>query len=61
MAKTLWYKIGQIPLNTISASLKYSETTAFTRYGSIGIKVWLFHHSKNKKINQLKKNTYLFL
>ena len=54
MAKTLWYKIGQIPLNTRGAPLKYSETTAFTRYGSIGIKVWLFHHSTNKIISRLK-------
>lgn len=44
MAKTEWFKFGQIPLNTISAPVQYGSNTAFTKYGSIGIKVWIYHH-----------------
>jgi len=44
MAKTEWFKFGQIPLNTINAPVQYAGSTAFTKYGSIGIKVWIYHH-----------------
>ena len=43
MAKTEWFKYGQIPLNTVNAKLEYSQSTAFTKYGSIGVKVWIYY------------------
>tara|TARA_B110001450_G_scaffold4597_1_gene4737 strand:- start:4657 stop:5595 length:939 start_codon:yes stop_codon:yes gene_type:complete len=46
MAKTEWFKFGQIPLNTIKASVQYADSTAFTKYGTLGIKVWIYHHEK---------------
>lgn len=46
MAKTEWFKFGQIPLNTISALVQYADSVAFTKYGSIGIKVWVYYHDK---------------
>lgn len=41
MARTEQYKEGRIPLHTIRADIDYSTATAFTIYGSIGIKVWI--------------------
>ena len=48
IAKTEWFKLGQIPLNTITAPLEYANSTAFTKYGSLGVKVWIYYHSNNK-------------
>lgn len=32
---------GKIPLTTLRANIDYGEATAFTTYGTIGIKVWI--------------------
>jgi ribosomal protein S3 len=45
MAKTEWFKYGQIPLSRINANLDYSSATSFTKYGSIGVKVWIYYHN----------------
>ncbi len=42
MARTEQYKDGQIPLHTIRADIDYSNATANTIYGSIGVSVWIF-------------------
>tara|TARA_B100000787_G_scaffold134087_1_gene102939 strand:+ start:443 stop:1372 length:930 start_codon:yes stop_codon:yes gene_type:complete len=44
MAKTEWFKYGQVPLNQINANLGYSSSLASTKYGSIGVKVWVYYH-----------------
>ncbi|MFA6106867.1 MAG: 30S ribosomal protein S3 [Patescibacteria group bacterium] len=33
---------GSIPLHTLRADINYSRGTAFTTYGAIGIKVWIY-------------------
>ena len=33
---------GQMPLQTLRANIDYGEAVAFTTYGTIGIKVWLY-------------------
>jgi len=33
---------GSVPLHTLRADVDYSRTTAFTTYGAIGIKVWIY-------------------
>jgi small subunit ribosomal protein S3 len=42
MARTEWYREGRVPLQTIRADIDYGFTTATTKYGVIGIKVWIF-------------------
>jgi len=42
MARYEWLKKGQIPLQTLRADLDYAERTAFTTYGTIGVKVWIY-------------------
>ena len=42
MARTEWYREGRVPLQTLRADIDYGFTTASTKYGVIGIKVWIF-------------------
>lgn len=42
MARYEWAKRGRIPLQTIRADVDYAEKTAFTAYGTIGVKVWIY-------------------
>jgi len=42
MARTEWYREGRVPLQTIRADIDYGMAVASTKYGVIGIKVWVF-------------------
>lgn len=42
MARTEMYKEGRVPLHTLRADIDYSNITANTIYGSIGVTVWIF-------------------
>ena len=33
---------GKLPLTTLRADIDYGEATAFTKYGTIGVKVWVY-------------------
>jgi small subunit ribosomal protein S3 len=43
MARTEEYREGRIPLHTLRADIDYAPVTAFTSYGTVGVKVWIFH------------------
>ncbi len=42
IARTEWYREGQVPLHTLRANIDYGQAKASTPYGIIGIKVWIF-------------------
>ena len=42
IARSEKYKAGKVPLHTLRAVIDYGFAEAFTTYGSIGIKVWIF-------------------
>jgi ribosomal protein S3 len=42
IARTEWVRAGRVPLQTLRAKLDYSNRTASTIYGIIGVKVWIF-------------------
>lgn len=42
MARYEWLKKGRVPLQTIRADVDYAEKTAYTTYGTIGVKVWIY-------------------
>ena len=42
IARKEWYLKGRVPLQTIRADIDYGEATAFTRYGTVGVKVWIY-------------------
>ena len=48
IARTEWYLRGQLPLQTLRANIDYGFTEAFTTYGQIGIKVWIYTGDVNK-------------
>lgn len=41
IARTEWYKEGQIPLHTMRANIQYATARAETTYGSTGVKAWI--------------------
>ncbi len=42
MARREWYREGRVPLHTLRANVDYGVAEAFTTYGCIGVKVWIF-------------------
>ncbi|WP_349368466.1 30S ribosomal protein S3 [Salinarimonas sp.] len=42
IARLEWYREGRVPLHTLRADVDYGVGTAFTTYGTCGIKVWVF-------------------
>jgi small subunit ribosomal protein S3 len=42
IARTEWYREGRVPLHTLRADIDYGFSQAFTTYGTIGVKVWIF-------------------
>jgi len=42
IAKALDTRLGSMPLSTFQANIDYGFAEAFTTYGAIGVKVWLF-------------------
>ncbi len=41
IARTEWYREGQVPLHTLRADIDYASSSAHTTYGVCGIKVWI--------------------
>ena len=42
IARSEWYLQGQLPLHTLRADVDYGFSQAYTTYGVIGIKVWIY-------------------
>ena len=42
IARSEWYLHGQLPLQTLRADIDYGFAEAFTTYGAIGVKTWLY-------------------
>jgi len=43
IARTEWYMEGRLPLQTLRSNIDYSMIHSQTKYGTIGIKVWVYH------------------
>jgi len=41
IARKEWLKKGRISLQTLRANIDYANATAYTTYGTIGVKVWI--------------------
>jgi len=62
IARTEWYREGRVPLHTFRANIDYAMGKAYTTYGVLGIKVWVYkgdvfdlHASQEQKKQQGKK------
>lgn len=42
IARREWYLKGRLPLQTLKAIIDYGTATAQTKYGTIGVKVWIY-------------------
>jgi len=42
IARTESYHEGSVPLQTLDADIDYACVTAFTIYGTVGVKVWIY-------------------
>ena len=42
IARTEWYREGQVPLHTLRADVHYGLAEARTTFGVIGVKVWVY-------------------
>ena len=42
IARTEWYREGQVPLHTLRADVDYGFVQAETTYGVLGVKVWIY-------------------
>jgi len=49
IARSEWYLRGQLPLQTLKADIDFGFTEAFTTYGQIGIKVWIYRSDVEKQ------------
>ncbi|WP_343192101.1 30S ribosomal protein S3 [Buchnera aphidicola] len=67
IARKEWYREGRVPLHTLRADIEYNTSEAYTTYGIIGVKVWVFKgeilggvsiENKNldKPFSHIKKN-----
>lgn len=55
IARSEFFKEGNIPLHTFRADIDHAKVTAYTTYGAIGIKVWIYKGEvfKKKKLQTL--------
>ncbi len=53
MSRREGYNEGKVPLHTLRADIDYGFTEAFTTYGQIGIKVWIY---KGEVLPEAKAN-----
>jgi len=42
IARSEWYLQGRLPLHTLRADVDYGFAQAYTTYGVIGIKCWIY-------------------
>ena len=52
IARTEWYKEGSVPLHTLRCNIDYAIANAYTTYGVIGVKVWIYKGFMEKKSNK---------
>ncbi len=47
IARTEWYREGRVPLQTLRAKVDYGFAVSKTKYGVLGVKVWIFTGDKS--------------
>lgn len=55
IARTEGYNEGRVPLHTLRADIDYAQLEAFTTYGAIGVKCWIF---KGEVVEERRGRTY---
>jgi small subunit ribosomal protein S3 len=52
MARREWLKDGRIPLQTLRADIDFAKINAYTTYGVIGIKVWIYKEQSDSEADK---------
>jgi len=56
MSRKEWTAKGRLPLHTLRADIDFSRKIAFTSYGTLGVKVWIYKGEVfSKKSEEEKK------
>jgi small subunit ribosomal protein S3 len=55
IARREGYNEGRVPLHTLRADIDYTQLHAFTTYGAIGVKCWIF---KGEVVEERRGRTY---
>ena len=55
IARTEWYREGRVPLHTLRADIDYAQVPAFTTYGVVGVKCWIF---QGEVVEERRGRTY---
>jgi len=50
MSRSEWYRRGRVPLHTLRADIDYGLSEAKTKFGIIGVKVWIFKGEKFRAV-----------
>jgi small subunit ribosomal protein S3 len=56
IARTEHLSSGKIPLHTLRANVDFARSTAFTTYGTLGIKVWIYKGDVFENSKKLVEN-----
>jgi len=51
IARTEWTREGQVPLHTLRAKIDFCYVPAFTSYGVLGIKVWVYTNQATRELS----------
>lgn len=54
IARNEWFKQGRVPLSTFRSDIEFASLFSLTKYGKIGVKVWIFKNDilkERKSIN----------
>ena len=55
MSRREWLANGRLPLHTLRAKIDYSQVHAFTTWGTIGVKVWIYKGEVFKEKNDKRE------
>lgn len=59
IARSEYFKDGNIPLQTLRADVQYASRHARTTYGTIGVKVWVYKGMVFKKVEHVQSASLL--
>lgn len=51
IARTEHLEQGLMPLQKLTANIDFAKNTAYTTYGTVGVKVWIYKHDASAKKN----------
>jgi small subunit ribosomal protein S3 len=57
MARSVWLREGQVPLQTLRANIEFARAEALTTYGRIGVKVWVYKGQFQPEVEETSQPT----